>query len=220
MSLEQNSVLARLSAQERAYLSPRLHHLQLETRKEIYRVGQPPDRVVFPLSGIISIVAGPPGQEAEVGIVGRKEMTATWAVLGTEVSPSRGFVQIPGEALVVDWTELAAAIEAFPAIRSACLAGVASLMQQITDTAWTNARATVAERTARWILLCYERTDLDVLPMTHSFLSLMLGVRRPGVTLALQTLEGAGAIRNTRGKICIRNLTLLEQMATRTQPQL
>jgi hypothetical protein len=31
----------------------------------------------------------------------------------------------------------------------------------------------------------------------------MLGVHRPGVTVALQTLEGAGMIRNTRGLVTI-----------------
>jgi DNA-binding transcriptional MocR family regulator len=41
--------------------------------------------------------------------------------------------------------------------------------------------------------------------ITHEFLSMMLGVRRSGVTLALQSLEGAGFIRSTRGKITVRN---------------
>ncbi|WP_287308598.1 helix-turn-helix domain-containing protein [Mesorhizobium sp.] len=33
----------------------------------------------------------------------------------------------------------------------------------------------------------------------------MLGVRRPGVTVAIEVLEGNGLIRATRGKIVIRD---------------
>lgn len=219
MSHERNEVLASLPRDARDHLLPRMAPVVLRLKDDIETRGGPPRRILFPLSGIVSVVAGPRGQEAEVGLVGRSEMTGAWAFLGTEKSPSASFVQVPGEALGIGWPELTEAMSAFPAIHAACLRGVARLMQQVTDTAWTNARASIAERTARWILLCYERTDLEVMPMTHEFLSLMLGVRRPGVTIALQTLEGAGAIRNTRGKIEIRDVALLREVVGRATPQ-
>ena len=43
------------------------------------------------------------------------------------------------------------------------------------------------------------------MPVTHEFMSIMLGTRRPGVTLAVQMLEGAGIIQATRGRIRVRN---------------
>lgn len=111
----------------------------------------------FPSAAIVSIVAGPADQQAEVGIVGRFEMTGAWSFLGQETSPSTGFVQMPGEALRVAWSDLIRTMDEYPAIHAACLYGTGMLMRQITDTAWSNARATLAERTARWIILCYER---------------------------------------------------------------
>jgi DNA-binding FadR family transcriptional regulator len=39
--------------------------------------------------------------------------------------------------------------------------------------------------------------------MTHEFLSVMLGVRRPGVTIALQALERENLIAHRRGIITI-----------------
>jgi len=213
MSLEKNQILARMPPDARHRLSPHLTLRPLRLREVIERIGEPPRQVVFPLSGIVSVVAGPAGQEAEVGVVGRLELTGAWAFLGAEASPSSSFVQMPGEALSIEWFELADAMRDCPAIQAACLYGTGRLMQQVADTAWSNARATLAERTARWILLCHERADTEVIPMTHEFLGLMLGVRRPGVTIALQTLEGAGVIRNTRGKIVVRNASLLEEIA-------
>ncbi|WP_348629769.1 helix-turn-helix domain-containing protein [Mesorhizobium sp. M7A.F.Ca.US.011.01.1.1] len=41
----------------------------------------------------------------------------------------------------------------------------------------------------------------------------MLGTRRPGVTIALQTLEGKGLIRSTRGEVVIRDRAGLIKIA-------
>lgn len=40
----------------------------------------------------------------------------------------------------------------------------------------------------------------------------MLGVRRAGVTVALHTLEGMGAIRATRGRLMIVDRERLEEL--------
>ena len=41
------------------------------------------------------------------------------------------------------------------------------------------------------------------IPLTHEFLAVMLGVQRPGVTLALRNLERCGVIKATRCKITV-----------------
>ncbi len=58
-----------------------------------------------------------------------------------------------------------------------------------------------------------DRVDGNSLPLTHEFLSLMLGVRRAGVTEALHALESKGLIRSSRGAIVVRSRKGIERSA-------
>ena len=78
-----------------------------------------------------------------------------------------------------------------------------AFLLQTTTTALANGRSNIEERLARWLLMADDRIDGDQLPLTHEFLSLMLGVRRSGVTTALQALEKKGLISRKRGTILI-----------------
>lgn len=86
-------------------------------------------------------------------------------------------------------------------------------MLQIAHTAVANGKYTVEERLARWLLLCQDRLDSEVVPLTHEFLAVMLGVRRPGVTIALNTLEAANIISNDRARITIIDRPKLNDIA-------
>ena len=61
--------------------------------------------------------------------------------------------------------------------------------------------------------MCHDRVDGDDLSTTHEFLSLMLGVRRAGVTLAIQALEASKLIRAKRGGISVLDRAGLEALA-------
>jgi hypothetical protein len=61
--------------------------------------------------------------------------------------------------------------------------------------------------------MTHDRLEHDDMPVTHEFMSIMLGTRRPGVTLAVQMLEGTGVIRAARGRITVRDRNKLEQIA-------
>jgi hypothetical protein len=50
-------------------------------------------------------------------------------------------------------------------------------------------------------------------------MALMLGVRRPSVTIALHSLEGLGFTRATRGQVTIRNRLDLEEFAGFGKPE-
>jgi CRP-like cAMP-binding protein len=72
----------------------------------------------------------------------------------------------------------------------------------------------LSERAARWLLTLQDRTDVTELAITHEFLSQMLGVQRPTVTLALGTLERAGLLeRLGRGHLRILDRETLEAAA-------
>jgi Crp-like helix-turn-helix domain len=61
--------------------------------------------------------------------------------------------------------------------------------------------------------MTHDRADGDELPLTQEFLSVMLGVRRAGVTVAAHTLQEAGLIRYRRGLITILDRPALEDAA-------
>jgi len=86
-------------------------------------------------------------------------------------------------------------------------------MVQTAQTAFANAGFTIEARLARWILMTDDRLQREDLPLTHDFLSTMLGVCRPGVTIAVQNLESNRLIRAKRGGITVLDRTGLEGVA-------
>jgi hypothetical protein len=61
--------------------------------------------------------------------------------------------------------------------------------------------------------MCHDRLLSDDLPLTHEFLSIMLGVRRSGVTNEIHILEGLHAIKATRGNVRIVDRRKLEEIS-------
>ena len=68
-------------------------------------------------------------------------------------------------------------------------------------------------RLARWLLMAHDRTGGDELTLTHEFLAIMLGVRRPGVTAALGFLEKQGLVQAHREAISVIDRKDLEEAA-------
>jgi CRP-like cAMP-binding protein len=93
---------------------------------------------------------------------------------------------------------------------------VNSFLDQAATTALANGRSTIEERLARWLLMADDRVDGDELPLTHEFLAMMLGVMRPGVTVAVQLLERKGLIARKRGAVVLLNREALEKLASGT----
>src|SRR3954470_3273618 len=73
-----------------------------------------------------------------------------------------------------------------------------------------NGRHNIDQRLARWLLMGHDRAEGDEYPMTHEFLSMMLGVRRAGITVAAGQLAKAGFIRYEKGRIQITDRPGLE----------
>jgi DNA-binding FadR family transcriptional regulator len=61
--------------------------------------------------------------------------------------------------------------------------------------------------------MAHDRTGDANLPLTHEFLALMLGVRRAGVTEALQSLKRKKLIDTGRNQIVLLNRKGIERAA-------
>lgn len=160
--------------------------------------------VYFMERGIASVVAvDRGGREIEAGLIGREGMTGITVVLGGDRSPLSTFVQIAGSAQRMRATALRHALRQSPTLNVVLLKFAQAFMIQTAHTALVNGRSQLNERLARWLLMAHDRVVGNDLPLTHEFLALMLGVRRPVVTVALKVLERKGLIRAARGQITV-----------------
>jgi CRP-like cAMP-binding protein len=208
-----NRLLASLAPNDFALVQPHLEPITLEFRDNLFLAGQTITHVIFPQQGIASVVADTEEGRFEVGMVGSEGLVGVSVVLGVDSSPHTCMVQGAGEALRIGGAQLQAAMDHSGALRMMLLRFVHTFIVQVSQTAYTNAGYSLEERLARWLLMTHDRLEHDDMPITHEFLSIMLGTRRPGVTLAVQMLEGTGVIKAERGRITVRDRDKLEQIA-------
>ena len=170
--------------------------------------------VYFLEAGIASeIAATPEGRRIEVCITGREGMVGVPLLLDVDRTPHETFVQIEGEALRIDAASFRTLIEERPNLRRTFANYAYVAHMQTAGTALSNGSHTLEERLARWLLMCHDRVDGDEFPVTHEFLSTMLGVRRPGVTTAIHSLEGGGMIKARRSHIQVLDREKLKTAA-------
>jgi CRP-like cAMP-binding protein len=208
-----NKLLSSLSRSDFALLEPHLEPVTLSMRKVLEKPNSRITAAYFPECGFASVVAKANGKEVEVGLIGREGMTGMPIVLGNHRTPHSTYIQAAGDGQCIRATDLREAIQSSRSLQNTLLKFVQVFGVQTSHTAISNARSKLDQRLARWLLMAHDRLETDLLPLTDEFLSLMLAVRRAGVTEAVQALEARGLISRTRGRINVRNRQGLERVA-------
>lgn len=209
-----NVLLNHLGVEDIALLQPHLTAEVLALRRRLAEADRKIERVYFLESGIASIVSHVRhAVPIEIGIIGREGVTNLPVLMGTDRSPSQTFMQLSGTGFSIDADRLREAMEQSPSLSLVLVRFAHVYMMQVGSTVLANGRGTVTERLSRWLLMAHDRIDGDNLNLTHEFLAVMLGVRRSGVTVALQHLKQRGLTSNTRGQVRITDRAGLETAA-------
>jgi CRP-like cAMP-binding protein len=209
-----NRLLSLLRPADFALLSPHLEPIKLDVNKSVVPANKPIEYAYFLESGIVSVVASrADSQSIEVGIYGREGMGGFPLLLGSDQSPHDQYIQLAGAGYRIKTSPFLRAVHQSPNLSTLLLRYVHAFTTQTAQTALANGSSHIDERLARWLLMCHDRIDGDVLPLTHRFLSMMLGVRRSGVTDTLHILEGRRLVRARRGEIMILDRAKLERLA-------
>ncbi len=212
---ERNHLIATLSADDQALLQPHLTEVSLDQGMILEEPGKPIDQVVFPIIGVTSLIAsgGPDGRSIEAGLFGRDGMSGIPVLLGAACTPNELRIQVSGYGLQISTERLVALLRQSSSLQGHFLKFAHTLLVQTTQTALSNKYASLEERLARWLLMCHDRVDGDRLVLTHQFISLMLGIRRAGVTVGTHILQEKKLIRARRGEISILDREGLEEEA-------
>jgi CRP-like cAMP-binding protein len=210
-NLPQNHLLALLPNDELDVLFGALEPVMLDFREIVYDVSVPIEHVYFPQGGVVSIIGVmTDGAAVEVATVGNEGMVGLPVFLGANQVLGQAFSQIPGPAL-----RLRAS-----AFRKAATTGklhelmqlyTQALFTQISQSAACNRLHLTEERFARWMLMSQDRVGTDSFPLTHEFLSQMLGVRRATVSEIAAQAQKDGLIEYRRGEMKILDRDGLEK---------
>lgn len=194
-------------------LRPHLEPVELQQGEHLFQSDQQLRHVFFFEGGLSSEIPGGNGDKTiEVGSFGLEGFSSVPAILGVDSTPHFAFMQCGGPGLRIEVNVLRAAMDECRPLRELLMRYAHVFLIQVATTALADGRYGVERRLARWVLMGRDTIGYE-LPLTHDFLALMLGVRRPSVTDALHRLEGKHAIKAERGLILIKDVDKLKELA-------
>lgn len=187
---------------------------ELTLSQIICTADRPTDHIYFPVDGFISITQSidehPP---IEVGMIGREGMLGAEHILGINTNPFGALVQGVGSAWRIEAqdflgevdnsVELKAIVSSYLAVRNKQL-GLSVACEHFHE---------IGPRFAKWLLMSQDRAQSPAFLMTHEFISLMLGVRRVGITTIAADFRRRGLIEYHRGEMKVLNRVALKAEA-------
>jgi CRP-like cAMP-binding protein len=209
-----NVILLSLPDDEYSLIRPYLEPTELPQHQILHDPGEKIDFTYFLNQGMTSLVAlSRDGRSVEVGIVGKEGMVGMSLIMGLRRETFRAIMQMPGNGLRIRSEAFQDILLCAPTLRSELTRFALMHGMQVAQLAACNRLHEVEQRLVRWLLMCQDRVDSPLLPLTHDFLGQMLGTGRPSVSLAAGALENAGLIENLRGTVKILNRKSLEELA-------
>ena len=188
--------------------------VDLQPRQVLIEADERIQYIYFPITCVVSqVVILSDGNGIECGIIGRDGFIGLSAYLGTEISPMRFIVQVPGEAWRLPVSQLRIHVIELPRLQTLLARYNDFLLASASQSAACNQLHSVTQRCARWLLRVRGRIDSDSFPLTQELLAQLLGVRRASVSIAAGALQDARVITYAYGRITILNREGLEQMA-------
>ena len=212
MHKSENLLLASLSESDAAALLPYLKSVHLDHEKVLFEAGGEVTDIYFPTGAIVSLVVGlSSGELIEAAMVGKDGVVGAAAALGNCIPVNRGIVQLAGPAMICRVSELKTAAFQSQSLLSVLFRHEQAVYAQASQSAACMAAHHVEARLCRWLLRARDLAGSDNLQFTHEFLAEMLGVKRTSVTLHARTLQQAGMIKYSRGRIQITDVEAMQE---------
>ena len=209
-----NLLLDAVSPEVRQALVALCKPVDLPLRSMLHEQSEMPVYAYFIVSGIASVVVTmPEGGSAEVGLIGREGLVGAAHILGPTPMPAQCFIQMAATALRIRLDDLRSMFLKEDDLRRRLLQFIQQQTVTLEQIAACNKLHEAEARLARWLLMCHDRADQNIMTTTQEFIADMLGTRRTTVTLVAGSLQRRGLIDYRRGKVTIQDRPGLEAVA-------
>jgi CRP-like cAMP-binding protein len=206
-----NRLLAAIGRAHQERLGPHLEHLEVKAGRPLCRAGDRLDHAYFPGSAVLSVSALlADGSAIETANIGREGAFGLLEAMYTHFTFSQCLVLLPGRLIRVPFEALRYLFEHDVHTRNLFVAYTVALRSQIEQALACCAAHTIQARICRWLLMISDRTDGQVMYITHDILAQMLGASRKSVTVALHTMQANGLVDYCRGRMQVPDRSGLE----------
>jgi CRP-like cAMP-binding protein len=209
-----NQILAALPELVYRRLISQLEEVELLQGEIIYQTKEAIEYVYFPINTAISLVSiMEDGSTTEICLVGREGTIGLPVVLGDNISSHLAIAQISGSAIKINASAIVKEFARGEDLQKILLLYTKARLTAIGQIAACNCQHVIEQRLARWLLCVSDRIDRSDFMVTQESIASMLGVRRSGINKAANTLQQAGLISYSRGRMNILNRSKLETTA-------
>jgi len=200
--MAENLLLAALPADERNRLEPFLEPVELKFGQILIYPDEPITQTYFPYDAVTSTIQLlEDGGMVETGLMGVEGMVGFQIWLRVNKTPSKTLIQVDGTGHRMSADDFRREVIEKPESPMNLLVAryAHAFLNMTSQSAACNRLHSVDQRLCRWLRLVYNRVRRDVFPIRQDFLAQMLGVSRPSVSIAANTLKKAGLISYSRG---------------------
>jgi len=210
-----NNLLRRLSASDYALIAPQLEMSEEAAGELIYNPGDDVETVHFPCGPSLAsyLITNEDGRDVETILVGREGAIGGIVSQGHLPAYSRITVKFGGPFARLRVGTLEAAKLKSATLRNLFARYADCMLAQVFQSIACNAIHTIEQRTAKWIISAMDRTDSDLVPLTHEQLATMLGVGRSYASRVVRTFKAERVLETRRGALLVRDYEALKSRA-------
>jgi CRP-like cAMP-binding protein len=209
-----NNIIAKLPPNELAAFEQRAERISSPLRETLFELNEPFERVLFPLTGMGSLVTVlKDGTTLEAMTVGREGFMGLPLFHGISMARCKGITQVEGDFYQISPKDFLSLLKIAPELNLLLHRYAQFSNEVVAQSAACNSMHLIEQRCARWLLLTADAVGRKDFSLTQEFLSQMLAVRRPGVTVAIGTLERQGLIEHRYGKVSISDAEGLKKVS-------
>src|SRR6202050_4174126 len=200
-----NNLLRRLSTGDFALIAPHLAHEEAQPGDLLYNPGDDVEIVHFPCGPALAsyLVPNEDGRDVETILVGREGAVGGIVSQGYLPAYTRIMVKFGGPFVRLHVGKLDAAKAKSATLRNVFARYADCMLAQIFQSTACNAIHSIEQRTAKWIVSAMERTNGDIVPLTHEQLATLLGVGRSYASRVIQVFKAEGVLQTRRGSILV-----------------
>jgi CRP-like cAMP-binding protein len=209
-----NKILSLLPPTDLEAVLEKSELVTVETKEIVFKRDAAIRHVHFPDDCVISLVTElDDGDQVEAMTVGNDGFAGIAIFNGLSSSRLKAIGQITGTSRRIAAADFRQLMVERAALDRLLHRYAQLVFETVSQSAACNRLHVIEQRCARWLLMSQDRVGRSRFDLTQEFLAEMLGVRRPGVTVAMGILEKAGLITHGRGYITVVDRGGLEKVS-------